>query len=220
MNLDNIEARAFGDTHDIALKMLNDMSGGKVLDIAAGEGRLSYRLQQMGFTVNAADAQTSQFKIEGIPVTKADINKSLPYTDEVFDCIMCIETFEHVRNTGFCLGEFRRILKPDGRLILSTPNITSLISRAIFLFSGQYANFFNNDDSCVDRNGEDRHIMPLPSWLLARHLESSGFSVKDIKYSNGGLEIPTKKRPWKKLVFLPHTPLFGNSVIISARKTR
>ena len=142
----------------------------------------------------------------------------LSYGDEKFDCIMCIETFEHIYNPGLCLNEFRRILKPAGMLILSTPNITSLISRIIFLFSGQYGNFFNTDASCVDRNGKDRHILPLPSWLLVRYMKKAGFAIKDIRYSNGGLEIPTKKRPWKKLVFLPHTSLFGNSTIIKARK--
>ena len=220
MNLNNVEARAFGDTHEVALKMLEDLRGGHVLDIAAGEGRLSYLLLQMGFTVTAADAQTAQFKIDGINIDKADLNGRLPYEDEKFDCVVCVETFEHVRNPGTCLGEFLRILKPGGRLILSTPNITSLISRLIFLFSGQYANFFDTGASCVDRNGQDRHIMPLPSWLLERYLKASGFSINAVKYSNGGLEIPTKKRPWKKLVFLPHSRLTGNSIVIDARKTR
>jgi len=219
MELNNIKAHAFGDTHDIALSLIKDLERGCILDIAAGEGRLSYRLLQMGFQVTAADIEIGQFKLNQIKCDQLDLNDKLKYEDETFDYIMCIETFEHLRNPGICLDEFQRILKPRGVLILSAPNVTSLVSRIIFLLSGQYSNFYNTNSSCIDINKRDRHIMPLPLWLLKYHLKRVHFKIEKVKYSNGGFEIPTKKRPWKKLVFLPHGRLFGNSVVIKAQKS-
>ncbi len=218
MELSDIQAHAFGDTHDIAFGLIENEKGECVLDVAAGEGILAYRLLQKGFRVTAADIETSQFKLDRIPCDYVDLNDNLPYEDETFHCIVCVETFEHLCNPGLCLDEFQRILKPGGTLILSTPNITSLISRIIFLFSGQYGNFYNMRSSCVDKNNRDRHIMPLPLWLLQYHLQRAHFRIEKVAYSNGGLEIPTKKRPWKKLIFLPHGRLCGNSVIVRARK--
>ena len=218
MNIDNIKSHAFGDTHEIVLKLAGELKKGSVLDVAAGEGALTRELMRMGFNVTPADLEVSQFGLNLIKPDQVDLNEKLKYENNKFDHIMCIETIEHVINPGLCLSEFYRILKPSGILILSTPNISSLISRIIYLFTGQYANFFDTDSSCIDKNGKDRHIMPLPSWLLMHHLNKAVFKIDKVVYSNGGIEIPTKKRPWKKIVFLPHTSLFGNSVIIRAQK--
>lgn len=218
MNAAIIEPHAFGDTHEVALRILDVPRGGKILDAAAGEGYLTDKLAGRGYVVTAADIHTGQYKLSSPRPDAVDLNDRLPYENGVFDGIVCMETLEHVWNVGQCLCEFFRVLKPGGSMIISVPNITSLFSRMIFLFSGQFANFYDTHDSCVDRNGIDRHIMPLPSWIVKRLLKKAGFTVEATAYSNGGIEIPTRQRPWKKYVFLPHTALCGNSLILKARK--
>lgn len=50
----------------------------------------------------------------------------LPAKDETFDVILCCEVLEHLDvDPMFMLAELNRVLKPGGRLILTTPNITS-----------------------------------------------------------------------------------------------
>lgn len=48
---------------------------------------------------------------------------NIPYEDQSFDCVISFETIEHTKEYKKVLTEFNRILKPGGKLFLSTPNI-------------------------------------------------------------------------------------------------
>ncbi|MCD6470914.1 class I SAM-dependent methyltransferase [bacterium] len=49
----------------------------------------------------------------------------LPFSDSVFDVIICEWLFEHLREPGKVMKEFSRVLKNRGRLILMTPNLNN-----------------------------------------------------------------------------------------------
>lgn len=46
---------------------------------------------------------------------------ALPLADATFDLVLCVETLEHVRDVQLLLSEARRVLRPGGRLAVSTP---------------------------------------------------------------------------------------------------
>jgi ubiquinone/menaquinone biosynthesis C-methylase UbiE len=55
----------------------------------------------------------------------------LPVEDETFDYVLCCEVIEHMElDPMFMMSEINRVLKPQGILIMTTPNITS--SRAMW----------------------------------------------------------------------------------------
>jgi ubiquinone/menaquinone biosynthesis C-methylase UbiE len=54
------------------------------------------------------------------PDILADI-EGLPLGDAFFDTVICLEMFEYVTDPHSALNEIHRVLKPDGRLILSVP---------------------------------------------------------------------------------------------------
>lgn len=57
--------------------------------------------------------------------------EALPVPDETFDVVLCCEVIEHMEvDPMFMMAEINRVLKPEGLLILTTPNITS--SRALY----------------------------------------------------------------------------------------
>jgi len=51
-----------------------------------------------------------------------DVSLGLPFPDASFDFVFCIEVMEHVPNPFAALTEIRRVLRPDGVLVLSVPN--------------------------------------------------------------------------------------------------
>ena len=56
--------------------------------------------------------------------SKVDVfydGSTLPFADGQFDAVVAFEVFEHVFNLDEVLGEVRRVLKPQGRLLLSIP---------------------------------------------------------------------------------------------------
>ena len=63
-----------------------------------------------------------------------DINNKLPFNDNSFDLIWCSEVIEHVDNPIKTLAEFRRTLKPKGKMILTTPNSYFWIGKILMVF--------------------------------------------------------------------------------------
>jgi ubiquinone/menaquinone biosynthesis C-methylase UbiE len=47
---------------------------------------------------------------------------ALAFPSEALDAVVCLEVFEHVADWERLLAESRRVLKPSGRIIVSTPN--------------------------------------------------------------------------------------------------
>ena len=46
---------------------------------------------------------------------------SIPRPDASFDAVLCVEVFEHIPDPVAALREFRRLIRPGGRLILTAP---------------------------------------------------------------------------------------------------
>ena len=51
-----------------------------------------------------------------------DANETLPLAENEFDLIWCSEVIEHLKNPAFTIAEFKRVLKPGGSLVMTTPN--------------------------------------------------------------------------------------------------
>lgn len=113
----------------------------KILDVGAGHGAFTKRLFDFGFDVSACDLFPEIFKFDKIECKKVDITQEFPYADNSFDIVIAIEVSEHIIDHEVFFRELSRILKPGGKLYISTPNILSLKSRIRFLFSGFYYSF-------------------------------------------------------------------------------
>lgn len=78
-----------------------------------------------------------------VPVYRVDLEKqALPIESETFDYVLCCEVIEHMElDPMFMMSEINRVLKPQGTLILTTPNITS--SRALWkILRGMEPHFY------------------------------------------------------------------------------
>jgi 2-polyprenyl-3-methyl-5-hydroxy-6-metoxy-1,4-benzoquinol methylase len=149
-----IDRNAAG-THEKVVKILGDMPRGLILDAPCGEGALAERLVDNNFDVVCADIDEAYFKLKGVPFKRADLNQRLPFDDASFEYIASVEGIEHLENPFSCIREFARILKPEGSLVITTPNIMSIKSRTrFFLYS--HHDFFR----FIDINENFRHAHP------------------------------------------------------------
>lgn len=86
---------------------------GKILDIGSSYGSWAKETFSKTAEVTTMDARTGS-DIQG------DVMK-MPFADASFDCVFCFETIEHVKNPFIAVSEIRRVLKPGGIFIGSTP---------------------------------------------------------------------------------------------------
>ena len=101
----------------------------RTLDAACGEGYGSAMLAQVAASVEGVDispqaighAQQRYGELQDVGFQVANCT-SLPFADNEFDRVVSFETLEHLAEQDQLLAEFRRVLKPEGFLILSSPD--------------------------------------------------------------------------------------------------
>jgi ubiquinone/menaquinone biosynthesis C-methylase UbiE len=129
--VERLETSARGDVifehlHRYALAM-KVAKNKRILDVACGEGYGANLLSGEALAVTAVDIEEDiiikarqKYKDPKIQFIAGSILQ-LPLPDKCFDLITCFETLEHVEDHELALKELRRVLKPDGLLIISTP---------------------------------------------------------------------------------------------------
>jgi len=120
--------------------------GKTILDIASGDGYGSSLLAKSAKEVVGVDIseETIQWATENYPVGNLKFMqgscRSIPIAGKsVFDVIVSFETIEHIpmEDQELFLQEIKRLLKPDGILIISTPN------KALYSDRPNYQNEFH-----------------------------------------------------------------------------
>lgn len=101
--------------------------GERLLDVGCGNGALLDLAGSRFKTVHGCDLSETalgEAKRQGVLSVCADLNRgTLPYKDRSFDCVTCLELIEHVLDPLRLLRELHRILRDNGQLVLTTPNI-------------------------------------------------------------------------------------------------
>jgi SAM-dependent methyltransferase len=93
---------------------------GRVLDVGCGDKRLAqYCLAQADLYIGLDHPATFGGRPENVEVFGTAL--ALPFPDGTFDTVVSFEVLEHVPDSRGMVAELQRVLKPGGRLILSTP---------------------------------------------------------------------------------------------------
>lgn len=173
-------------TQEKVLSIIKTMPPGRLLDAPAGEGALSQKLSG-SHDVVAVDIDEHYFKLTGIPFKKVDLNKELPFENDSFDYVVSIEGIEHLENPFLCVREFARVLRPEGSLIITTPNIMSIKSRTRFFFYSYYDFFrfikLGDDFRHTPPEYEHEHINPMTFNELRYALNKASLGIVNI-YTN------------------------------------
>jgi len=225
--------------------LFTNLPKGKVLDLGCGDGDYAKRLKDLGFDVTASDIDIAKYRYKNeIEFKHCDITKEIPFSANYFDYVLLMEVIEHLRNPYVVMLEINRIIKTNGSLVISTPNILNLKSRLRFLIEGNYEYFREPPLDQVKNPREvifNLHLVPYRYQELEYLLSATGFEVEKILVSNyegygGGLLLPIIKfQSWQKArrtakkggnidyrrihkILLSKELLFGRHLIIQAKK--
>lgn len=174
--------------HDTVVQILNDKPRGALLDVPAGEGALAARLIDAGFDVRCCDLYPEIFRLDGVDIHPGNLDAELPFSDQSFDYVTCLEGLEHIENPQQAMREFARVLKPGGQLIVSVPNILNIEERLKWLLYGYTSHF-----KPITRAGRDKlradydnreeiaaHVNPIGYSELRYILEKHGFEIASV----------------------------------------
>ncbi len=110
-------------------KNKGSIRGKVVYDLSAGSGYIAHLFEEAGADVKIFDLFPEQNTFAKAKCEKIDLQEKFPIEDSSVDIALLGETIEHFPNQYFFFKETARILKPNGILILTTPNSSSLRSR-------------------------------------------------------------------------------------------
>jgi len=148
----------------------------EVIDIGAGAGAFSQRLHDLGYAVTALDVDPEKWLPAHIPFSVLNLDKGIAASiDRTYDAICCLEVIEHVENPWQLLRDAFSILRPGGYLILSTPNISSFFSRALFLRTGRFHQFDFHYDLSYG------HINPISAPEMEHAATQIGWRVVEVR---------------------------------------
>ena len=107
---------------------------GRLLDIGCGEGRGIEYLQENATSYTGVDKNTEILsrlskKYPESDFLEMDIPHFERFSDESFDTITTFQVIEHIEDDHKFVSEAARMLKSDGTLVLSTPNIKMTLTR-------------------------------------------------------------------------------------------
>lgn len=112
------------------LVILADVSPGKiVLDVGCGTGEDVAGFQQAGGVAIGADLSawmlvTARERHASVPLMAADC-RALPVMAESVDVVFANRVLQHLERPGDALSEWRRVLRPGGRVVVCDPDLTS-----------------------------------------------------------------------------------------------
>lgn len=122
----------------------------RVLDVGCGSGSVSGELVQRGHQVYGLDVTEEAIRRatqRGLIAKVYDVNKSLPFEDKYFDCILALDILEHLFDPLKVLKEIRRVLSSEGYAIIFLPlhfdlrqRLRILVGKGIVLYEHLWYN--------------------------------------------------------------------------------
>ena len=163
-----------------------------ILDVPAGSGATTEILQELGAIVKPYDLFPEYFMLKNIECQRADIADRIPVEDKHADMLICQEGIEHFSDQLKALKEFNRVLKKNGRLIITTPSYSCLSAKiSTLLFESESSKQMPPNEiddiwmsaKVITSEIYYGHIFLIGLQKLRTLSRLAGFKIKEIKYT-------------------------------------
>jgi len=160
------------------LSLLDAKKDEKILDAGCGFGLYSLALANNGVNVVGVDIDEKQLSTAKEWAGKLSLPNAqfeavnickLPYKDESFDKVLCVDVIEHILDDNLAISQLARVLKVNGTLALTTPTPTM-----------SQTHFFHRDTPEADGHVREGYTYKDISGVLG----NNGLSITEHHYYN------------------------------------
>lgn len=188
-----------------AIMSLIPRNCGRILDYGCGWGHFAVAIRDKGGQVEAIDLSQNQIDICNLvwgrqTNIKFGVTAIDKFPENVFDYVLSNQVIEHVHNVGNYLSGINRVLKSDGKLIISLPNIMNPRYFFAMLRSDMEARLIKHSSHVLEQydKGSD-HINAWEPQHFTTLMASMGFALE--RYiPTEGIAFPMRK-PFKSYVY-------------------
>ncbi|MEP6941215.1 MAG: bifunctional 2-polyprenyl-6-hydroxyphenol methylase/3-demethylubiquinol 3-O-methyltransferase UbiG [Rudaea sp.] len=191
------ESRPLHDLNPVRLRYVGErvaLRGARVLDVGCGGGILSESLAAAGALVMGIDLAPRVLEVARLHLhetgrvvdyREVSVEALAAEAPGSFDAITCMEMLEHVPDPGSVIDACARLLKPGGRLFVSTLNRTPLAFGAAIVGAEYALNLLPR--------GTHHYAQFIRPAELATALRASGLTLEDL---SGLAYNPLTRRAW------------------------
>jgi SAM-dependent methyltransferase len=171
----NLLMRCAPGTHEAAMRLITQHvpDHPAAIDLASGSGAFLARLRDHQFAdLDAVEIDRAGFRFSDLEPRALDLNG--PFAGQIdrrFGLAVALEIVEHLDSPRHFLREVHTLLRRDGFLLLSTPNIANWTGRLRFTLSGEHRQFQEHDYDY------QRHISPTTDTQMKLMLRETGFQL-------------------------------------------
>jgi len=215
-------ARYASDASTLGRVLDRSNSKSRVLEIGSYPGHFTAVLHVLGVPYVSVDIAPERLDLirQRFPldVRRCDIERHpLPFDDCSLSCVVCNEVFEHLRvDPLFALSEINRVLRPDGHLLLTTPNLYAVQQCVRFLAGRGFGNPLEEFNK-LRTVGHMGHVREYSHREMRNFLEHAGFRVHELRYKHYYFG-PGKRGLVKRILFAVLPARFRTFQVIMARK--
>lgn len=173
-----------GTKISLAKKIIKDLRFENCLDVGSASGFMVSEIykdfpDKKFFGIDVYD-RAIKFAQKNYPHIKFQVASAekLPFKDESFDLILCFETIEHIENPQKALKEIKRVIKKDGKVILT-------MDSGSFLFRVVWWVWEKNKGKVW----KDAHLHPFHHRQLEDLIMEIGFKIRKKIFSFLGMEV-------------------------------
>ena len=222
---------AWREAFGFSVFYLNSVPDGKLLELGCGSGAMLKAMEERGWQVQGVDFDPVAAKVaraRGLTVHQGTLWQQR-YLDDTFDAVTASHFIEHVYDPVELLRECKRILKPEGLLVLITPNARSLGHRIYGrdwrgLEPPRHLRIFTSSSlaSAIRRAGFRAHefhtsVRGRGNFLASIQLRRSKLSVDDISYKIWDRFLAEMMVVVEELKWIC-SPDLGEEIVLIARK--
>jgi SAM-dependent methyltransferase len=177
---------------------------GPALDLGCGAGPGLRYFASRGARPYGADRshyalQEARALVPASRLVRTDALLSLPFRDEAFALVLASELIEHLADGRPFLRECRRVLRPGGVLVLTTPNLWDVRRFTSPLLGRTWSGY-----------ADPTHVNLYDARRLRREMGACGFARARVRTGwKPLLWLPPHRDPWP----IPYPPFVGNGIV-------